>query len=64
MQWNRIQEYPEECIIVFKMLQYQTIKWHKFQSYWDYWLHTQTIQVYLRHGVYLPMTEDYNVYIK
>jgi len=37
--WNRIQEYPEECIVVFKMLLNQTIRMCKFQSYWEYWPH-------------------------
>jgi len=34
---NRIQEYPEECIVVFKMLPNQTIRMCKFRSYWEYW---------------------------
>jgi len=34
---NRIQEYPEECIVVFKMLRNQTIRMCKFWSYWEYW---------------------------
>jgi len=37
--WNRIQEYPEECIVVFKMFQNQTIRMCKFPSYWEYWPH-------------------------
>jgi len=37
--WNRIQEYPEECIVVWKMLQNQTLRMCKFRSYWEYWLH-------------------------
>jgi len=35
--WNRIQEYPEECIVVFKMLPTQTIRMREFRSYWEYW---------------------------
>jgi len=35
--WNRIQEYPKQCVIVFEMLQNQTIRMCKFQSYWEYW---------------------------
>ena len=34
--WNRIQEYPEEFTVVFKMLPNQTIKMCKFRSYWEY----------------------------
>ena len=37
MLWNRIQEYPEECIDDFKMLPNQTIRMCKFRSYWEYW---------------------------
>jgi hypothetical protein len=35
--WNRIQAYPEECIVVLKMLPYQTIRRCKFRNYCEYW---------------------------
>ena len=35
--WNRIQEYPEECMVVFEMLQSQTIRMCIFRSYQEYW---------------------------
>ena len=35
--WNRIQEYPEECMVVFEMLHNQTIRMCKFRSYWEKW---------------------------
>ena len=34
--WNRIQDYPEECIIALKILPNQTIRMCKFQSCWEY----------------------------
>jgi hypothetical protein len=42
--WNRIPESLEDCIVVFKMLQNQTIRKCKFWSYckyWEYWPHLQ-----------------------
>jgi len=38
---NIIQEYPEECMVVFEMLQNQTIRMCKVGSYWEYWLRLQ-----------------------
>ena len=35
--WNRIQEYPEECIVVFEMLPNETIRMCRFRSYSEYW---------------------------
>jgi len=35
--WNRIQEYPEECIVVFETLENQTIGMCKLRSYGEYW---------------------------
>jgi len=35
--WNRIQEYPEQGIVAYKMLLNQTIRMCKFQRYWEYW---------------------------
>jgi len=37
--WIRIEEYPTEHIVLFNMLQNQTIKMFKFRSYWEYWPH-------------------------
>ena len=44
--WNRIQEYPEECIGVFKMLPNQSIRMCKFRSYWEYWEYWRRLQDY------------------
>jgi len=41
MLWNRIQEYPEECIVALNILKYQTIRRFKFRSDCKYWLHLQ-----------------------
>jgi hypothetical protein len=39
--WSRTQQYPEECMVVFEMLQNQTIRICKFRSYWEYWPYLQ-----------------------
>jgi len=44
--WNRIQEYPQECIVVFKMLQNQTTRMCKFRSHWEYWEYWPHLQDY------------------
>jgi len=33
--WIRLQDYAEECIVIFKMLQNQAIRLRKFRNYWD-----------------------------
>ena len=44
--WNRIQEYPEDCIGVFKMLPNQSSRMCKFQSHWEYWENWPRLQDY------------------
>ena len=34
---NRIKQFPQECVVVPKMLQNQNIRMCKFQSNWEYW---------------------------
>jgi hypothetical protein len=44
--WNRIQKYPEECIVVFKMLQNQPIRMCKCWSFWEDWKYLPCLQDY------------------
>jgi len=61
---NRIQEYPEECLVVFKMLQNETIRMCKFGaigSIGSIGRISRTIPVHLELGGILSGSDFYNV---
>ena len=62
--WNRIQEDPEESMVLFEMLQNESIRLCRFRSYWEYWVRLQDNSTHLEPGAVIFRCDYCNVYIK
>jgi len=62
--WNRIQEYPDECIVVFKMLPNQLLGGANFRGIGSIGRVSESILVHLEPGAILSGSDYYTVYIK